>query len=258
MRYLEGGRKNKIARSQNTVHRPAGFWSKAVHDLLNHVRAQGFLGVPQPLGFDDDGNEILTFLVGEVSNYPLSATASSIEALTSAAKLLRSYHDATVSFLENKEEPYSWMLPPRDPAQVICHGDYAPYNVVLHGETAVAIIDFDTAHPGSRAWDIAYAIYRWAPLSSPQNPDGFGSYEDKIHRAHMFCDSYELSWEQRGQLIPVTIERIQALVDFMFVEAAAGNEAFQENIADGHHLAYLADIAYLQEHQEQISDALLA
>lgn len=258
MEYLQGGRKNKIVRFENVVHRPAGFWSKSVHALLNHVRAEGFFGVPEPLGFDEDGNEVLTFLDGEVSNYPLSANASTLGVLTSAAKLLRSYHDATVSFLDHIEDTYSWMLPPRDPVEVVCHGDYAPYNVVLHDDEAVAIIDFDTAHPSPRIWDTAYAIYRWAPLHHPDNPDGFGSFEDKMQRARLFLDNYGLSVEQRRQLIVVTIERIQALVNFMFAEAGTGNEAFQENIADGHHLAYLADIEYLQEYQGRISDALLA
>lgn len=256
MEYLQGGRKNKITRSKDTVRRPSGFWTKSVHALLNHVRAEGFLGAPKPLGFDADGNEILTFMDGEVSNYPLSPAASSIEALTTAGQLLRSYHDATVSFLEDKKESYSWMLPPHDPAEVICHGDYAPYNVVLHGNSAVAIIDFDTAHPAPRVWDIGYAIYRWAPLIKPSSPDSFGSLEQKIQRARLFCTNYGILPDQRKQLITITIERIQALINFMVLEAGSRNEAFQENIADGHHLAYLADIEYLKEHQDQIEAGL--
>jgi len=29
----------------------------------------------------------------------------------------------------------------------------------------VALIDFDTAHPGPRIWDVAYAAYRFVPLT---------------------------------------------------------------------------------------------
>ena len=53
-------------------------------------------------------------------------------------------------FLEDnnvKEKP--WQLSGRYPIEVICHGDYAPYNVVLNGKQAVGIVDFDTAHPGT-------------------------------------------------------------------------------------------------------------
>jgi aminoglycoside phosphotransferase (APT) family kinase protein len=30
----------------------------------------------------------------------------------------------------------------------------------------VALIDFDVAHPGPRAWDLAYAAYRFVPLTA--------------------------------------------------------------------------------------------
>lgn len=60
------------------------------------------------------------------------------------------------------------MLSAVNPIEVMCHGDFAPYNVVLNGSDAVGIIDFDTLHPGSRLSDVAYAVYRWAPLKIPE------------------------------------------------------------------------------------------
>ena len=84
--------------------------------------------------------------------------------MVSAAKLLRTYHDATESFITPETFKLSWMLPVKEPAEVIVHGDFAPYNVALKGNRAVGIIDFDTAHPAPRLWDIAYAVYRWLGL----------------------------------------------------------------------------------------------
>jgi len=247
MEFLPGGRKNKIARVANTVRRPAGPWTESVHALLRHVRAEGFTAVPQPLGFDEAGNEIVTFLAGEVCNYPLSAAAASEQALVSAAQLLRAYHEATVPFLTQNLEGHTWQLPSRTPAEVICHGDFAPYNVVLNGRQAVGIIDFDTAHPGPRSWDIAYALYRWAPFTHPQNPDGLGDLETQIGRARLFCDAYGFPAAQQHSLVDVMILRLETLVNYMRAEAQKGNEAFIANLADGHHLLYLADIAYLGE-----------
>ena len=247
MEYLQGGRENKIGRVDNTVHRPAGPWTRSVHALLRHVRAMGFTAVPQPLGFDEAGNEIVTFLAGEVSNYPLSAAAASEEALVSAAQLLRAYHEATRSFLAQNLESHTWLLPSRTPVEVICHGDFAPYNVVLNGRQAVGIIDFDTAHPGPRIWDIAYALYRWAPFTNQQNPDRLGNMATQIGRARLFCDAYGFPAAQRHNLVDVMILRLETLVNYMQAEAAKGNEAFIANLADGHHLLYLADIAYLGE-----------
>jgi Ser/Thr protein kinase RdoA (MazF antagonist) len=161
-----------------------------------------------------------------------------------------------VSFLAGEWNDCNWYLPPRKPFEVICHGDFAPYNVVLQGNTASAIIDFDTAHPAPRVWDIAYALYRWAPLMRPDNPDSFGTLAQQSARARLFCDRYGLPMAQRTHLIDVVIERLQTLVDFMQTEAAAGNVAFQANLADGHHLGYLTDIAYLRNNQAQIEAIL--
>lgn len=247
MEFLQGGRENKIARVANTVRRPAGPWTESVHALLRHVRAMGFTAVPQPLGFDDAGNEIVTFLEGKVCNYPLSTAAASQEALVSAAQLLRAYHEATRSFLDHDLGSHTWLLPTQTPVEVICHGDFAPYNVVLNGRQTVGIIDFDTAHPGPRIWDIAYALYRWAPLTHPQNPDGLGDLETKISRARLFCDAYGFPTTQRHNLVDMMILRLETLVNHMQAEAQVGNEAFLANLVDGHHLLYLADIKYLGE-----------
>ena len=256
MEYLAGGRENQIKRTGNHVIRPAGAWSKSVHMLLAHLHENGFNAVPTALGFDDNGNEIVSFIQGDVCNYPLSDNAKSLEMLQTAASLLRTYHDTTTSFIQDETSNQPWMLPPRQPIEVICHGDYAPYNVVLNGRIAIGIIDFDTAHPGPRVWDIAYALYRWAPFTHPQNEDGWGNLAEQIIRAKQFCDAYGLPQSERKKVAGVAIERLQYLVEFMHAEAKKGNEAFQQNIADDHHLAYLQDIAYLKEHRQTISSQL--
>jgi hypothetical protein len=37
-----------------------------IHRLLRHLHANGVEWVPQPIGLDDDGREIVTFLPGTV------------------------------------------------------------------------------------------------------------------------------------------------------------------------------------------------
>ncbi|ANZ39077.1 aminoglycoside phosphotransferase [Lentzea guizhouensis] len=240
MELLTGGGINEVYRTGDTVRRPTGAWSPLVHGLLRHVRAKGFTGAPDFHGIDEEGREVLTFFPGDVSNYPLSPAARSEEALVSAARLLRSYHDATVGFGRSGD----WMLPAREPAEVVCHGDFAPYNCVLDGDTAVAMIDFDTAHPAPRRWDVAYALYRWAPLTHPDNGDGFGTVEQQAARAARFCDAYGL--EDRSNLAEAVADRLTALVEFMHAQADAGNAAFASHIADGHDRLYLRDIEYIR------------
>jgi len=171
--YLQGGRENQIIRIGHKVHRPSGPWTTLVHAFLRDLRASGFNSAPRPFGLDEQGREILSFIEGEVSNYPLSRNAASMNTLSSAAKLLRRYHDASQNFLAGlNPEKNTWQFPARHPQEVICHGDFAPYNLVLDGENAIGLIDFDTCHPGPRVWDIAYALYRWAPFTNPSNKDG--------------------------------------------------------------------------------------
>ena len=148
------------------------------------------------------------------------------------------------------------MLPSREPMEVICHGDYAPYNVVLQGDQTVGIIDFDTAHPAPRAWDIAYALYCWAPFKTNEF-DGMGDIAAQSLRAKQFCDAYGLALTQRRSLVKAMIERLQTLVNFMHAQAAQGHAGFIDNINDGHHLAYLADIDYLSKHEQYITDVLV-
>jgi len=76
----------------------------------------------------------------------------------------------------------------------------------LDGEQAIGIIDFDVSHPGPRSWDIAYALYRWAPFTNPNNKDGFGSIYDQIKRARLFCEAYGLAKKHRRGMARLMIE----------------------------------------------------
>jgi Ser/Thr protein kinase RdoA (MazF antagonist) len=140
--------------------------------------------------------------------------------------------------------------------EVICHGDYAPYNVSLIGSETVGIIDFDTAHPAPRVWDIAYAVYCWTPFKTHEY-DAMGDLESQSIRAEQFCDAYGLLEAERLVLVKAMTERVQSLVDHMHNEAGNGNQAFIENIKDGHHLAYLADIQYLNDNEQYITDVVV-
>lgn len=169
MEILEGGRTGEIFKDGQTVVRPAGRWSPTVHRFLLHLRANGFMQVPKPISITEDGKEIVSYLQGRVCEDLRDSVAGSHGVLVSAARCLRTFHEAAAGFLENDDLPQIWMLAPRQPREIVCHGDFAPYNVTLAGPSVSGIIDFDTAHPAPRLWDLAYAVYRWAPLSDPAN-----------------------------------------------------------------------------------------
>ncbi|WP_025620482.1 aminoglycoside phosphotransferase family protein [Salinispora cortesiana] len=220
---------NVVRRRGDVVHRPASPAAPAIHRLLRHLRDHGFHGAPEPCGLDSDSNEVLTFVDGEVPE-TLTPHLRTRALVTTAAALLRALHDAGATFRPRPDD--SWLLPARQPAEVMCHGDAAPYNCVVRNGAAVAFIDFDAAHPGPRVWDIAYAGYRFAPLQAPSNPESFGNPTEQGRRLADFCHAY--GPQVGAEVIDVVPDRLQALIDFIREQASRGNEAFQQHIADGH------------------------
>ena len=63
---LDGGNVGGAVRIGDTVRRSAGPWTAAVHALLTHLATKRFTAAPRPLGFDEQGREVLTFLEGQV------------------------------------------------------------------------------------------------------------------------------------------------------------------------------------------------
>jgi hypothetical protein len=253
---LTGGGVNHVVRIGTTVRRPTGHWTPAVHALLNHLAAIGFTGAPASHGLDGEGREILDFLPGQVPDYPLPEYAQSDSALCAVGVLLRDYHDATAGFVAPTDA--SWYFSPRSPAEVICHGDIAPYNCVFRNGQPVAFIDFDTVHPGPRIWDVAYAAYRFVPLADPHREDGIPPVEEQARRLRLFADAYRLSDTGRNALPDTARARLDHLIGHMHDQADAGNEAFAAHIAAGDDILYRTDAAHIARHQAVFQTALTA
>lgn len=118
----------------------------------------------------------------------------------------------------------------------------------MKNDEVIGIIDFDTAHPGSRIWDVAYAVYRFSPLTAPENKDGFGSRQEQADRIKIFCKEYGL--QNLQELIPTVMERIMALCVFMDKRANAGVKAYQQHLAHGHDKLYLNDYNYIKNNAD--------
>jgi len=241
---LTGGGTTRVVRVGDTVRRPVRPWSPAIRVLLQRLRAAGVTGVPAWRGVDEQGRDAFDYLPGEVGNYPLPRQVRTDTALVTAARLLRSLHDASVPLAYRTDLP--WQEPPMKPAEVVCHGDFAPYNCVFRDSVAVGVIDFDAARPGPRRWDLAYALYRFAPLTSPDNKDGFGDPAEQARRARLFLDSYGCTSEERHDALEAVVPRLRALIAFMRDAAANGDPNFARHIEEGHAELYQNDIAYIE------------
>src|ERR1700753_2437604 len=92
---LHGGNMSgPVVRVGDTVRRPAGPWTPAVHALLAHLHDAGFEGAPRPLGLDSSGREVLTFIPGTVAWPDGFHLLDDDRALRRAARLIREFHDA--------------------------------------------------------------------------------------------------------------------------------------------------------------------
>lgn len=224
---LTGGNSTIVVRVGHTVRRTVGPWTLAVHQLLVRLRAEGITEVPEPRGVDQDGREVLSYSVGVVPGYPLPEWVWAETILLAAGRLLRRIHDASTALVG---EDLVWQLPTHHPAEVICHNDFAPYNLVFRNGQLCAVIDFDTASPGPRIWDLAYLAYRLVPLTDSAE-DGGPPAPDRAGRLQLLIDSYEMPYEP-AELLAVVAARLDELAVFTDARAAeTGRDDFAEHAA---------------------------
>ena len=90
-----GNMSGGVVRVGDTVRRPAGPWTPAVHTLLAHLHEAGFHGAPRALGIDERGREVLTFIPGTTAWPDQFHLLDDDAQLRRAALLIRDFHDAS-------------------------------------------------------------------------------------------------------------------------------------------------------------------
>jgi Phosphotransferase enzyme family len=254
---LQAGNTSSVWRRGATIRRSTGPWTPAVHGLLRHLQARGFQGAPRVLGLDEQGREVLTYLEGEVPAYPTAPELWSEGVLEDLAGLLRRLHDATVG-LDLPDGRWREGAAAREGGEVVCHDDVAHYDTVFRAGRPVALIDWDFAAPGPRAWDLAYAAYRFVPLSPDQRAVRLGAVlpVDRPGRLRRFCDAYGLV--ERAGLVATILRRVQAVRDLIVGQAARGDRFFRRHLAEGHLDGYQRDLVFIQSLRESLQETLEA
>lgn len=205
---LGGGNMEPVVRVGDTVRRMTGAWTPAVHALLWALEAAGVRGVPRVLGRDDAGREVLTFVDGDVLAHQDADVLWRHDVLTSAVRLLRAIHDAGAHLAG--DESLVWRAPRHEPAEVVCHNDFATYNLLVRDGRLSGAIDFDFASPGPRVWDVAYLAYRLVPIAEDApSADGL----DRDARLRALIEAYGESWAP-AHIMRVTAERLDELASF--------------------------------------------
>jgi hypothetical protein len=247
---LAGGNMTAVVRVGDTVRRAAGPWTPTIHAFMRHLCASGFKGVPEPLGIDDRGREIISLLPGAPATYPLPDFAWSDATLTAVARFLRAFHEASLGFVAPPGGRWQW--PAHEPAEVICHNDFAPYNLMFEDGRLTGVIDLDLASPGPRAWDMAYTAYRFVPLTDPANPDApFPGRDAQTRRLAVFCAAYADPAVEPPEVLESAAAKLRELVAFIERRAADGDAAQQAVLARGDVLIYRCDIAHIEQLAER-------
>ena len=183
----------RVQRTGNVVRRPAGFWSPAVHGLLRHLQAADF-PAPRPIGLAP-GQERLSWIDGESG--PRGWAKIVPEAgLRRWAQFLRRYHDAVAGYRPPPGSHWSSGKGTCAPGEVICHGDFGPWNCVWRGDDIVGLIDFDHARPASPWFDLAYGLEYAAPFRDDRECVDWLRYPeppDRRRRIEVFCAAYGVS-----------------------------------------------------------------
>lgn len=209
----------RVERVGDTVRRPAYPWTPAVQALLRHLETVGFPYSPRVLGFDEQGREVLTFIEGESGQGAWSKVVGE-DGLRSYARLLRDYHRAVAGWRRDPDLLWSSGIqepagqsgstpsaveeapsrgsaePAQEPAQeVVCHGDFGPWNLVWRGDEPVGILDWDFAYPAPARRDVVYAAEYAAPFRSDEECRslGFPAPPDRRRRLEVFAEAYGLS-----------------------------------------------------------------
>ncbi|MFF4411642.1 aminoglycoside phosphotransferase family protein [Streptosporangium sp. NPDC001559] len=230
---LQDSAHRRVVRLGDTVRRPTHPWTPAVHALLRFLEEAGFPYSPRVLGIDQEGREILTYLDGESG--PRSwAKVVEEPGLTAFARLLRDYHDAVAGF--RPPQGLRWSsgeAEPRDD-EVICHGDFGPWNIVWQGERPVGILDWDYARPRPRLHDIAYALEYVAPFRDDAECLRWLRYPtppNRRHRLELFATAYGLT--STTGLIDAVIDVQRDVIEQVRRLADAGHQPQAHWVTDG-------------------------
>ncbi|MGN8647525.1 phosphotransferase [Gracilibacillus sp. HCP3S3_G5_1] len=253
-KILSGGNVSNVYRSGNTIRRELKKDSPKIHNLLKHLETKGFSYAPRFLGVDEKGREILSFIEGEAGNYPLKEYMWADEVLVEIAKILRLYHNSVSDFSYDSWQPID-NTP--QPFEVLCHNDFAIYNIIFHHERPIGIIDFDVAGPGPRLWDMAYTLYTCVPLSRFYlSEKGEKVYYHSSQHANRIKERVRIFFEAYGErmeeeYLEMVLLRLEGLCKTIIRKASEGDTAFQNMIDEGHLSHYQYDIQFIRNHRQE-------
>ena len=243
--HLPGGNVGGAVRVGLTVRRPTGSWTPAVHDLLAFLAAAGLDGVPQVLGSDARGREVLTYQAGR--SLDVDTETASDDLLVEAVLWLRRYHDVVAAY---RPTGARWRTSPAEPSadQIICHNDVGAYNWVVEGQRLVGMIDWDMAGPGRPLDDLAFMAWSSLPLVREL------PMCDVVRRLRLMAASY--GGVEPGELLAAVDTRMSSAASRISAGQEAGDPGMLNLLRVGEPARMLTALAALRDRVPAIRSAL--
>jgi thiamine kinase-like enzyme len=120
----------------------------------------------------------------------------------------------------------------------------------------VALIDWDTAAPGPRAWDLGAVAWRWVPFWRDEKCRAHGlptGDAEKARRFRLLLDAYGL--EPDIGIVRSGIERLQGFLEHQQQLAADGSEWEVELARRGALDEKALEIAWMGEHASALVES---
>lgn len=235
---LTGGNASAcVVRVGDTVRKPWSRAAPAVAAFTDRLAARG-VDLPRSLGRDELGRQILEYVPGDLAMHrgPLS-----IPELERVGRMVRSIHDAAAGFAPPVGTAWDVLIPVPD-ADLICHNDLAPWNLIV-GERWV-FIDWDGAGPSTRSWDLAYAAQAFT-LNDPAVPA-----ETAAARLAAFVAGYGADDALRSSLPKLLAQRAAAMYDLLGTAHVTGRQPWATMYTEGHGAHWRSAAAYAARYEQ--------
>ena len=240
-----------VVRVGDTVRRPVGRWTPAVHSLLRYLEEVGFEGAPRVLGIDEKGREVLTYLPSDPEpNW-------SDEALAAVGRLVRQLQEALADFVPPAGAVWRHTpLGQRAPSPHVAHGDVCPVNTAYAGGVPYGFFDWDLAGPAAADFDVVSAAIGftairpdpyWPRPGCPQPPD-------RITRLRIFCDAYGV--EDRLAMLDSIEAFLRAELRDTLEFGRRGISPFRTFLARGEDHFRRLELDWLARNHDALVDAL--
>lgn len=178
------------------MRRPCGVWTSTVQSLLRYLREQGVDIVPEPMGTDSDGREVLSYIEGRDQGAPFIPEIQSNDGAERLGRLAARLRDAMSGYPCPPDARWHSSAGAPRPGEAVRHGDLGPWNLLWGADgEIVGVLDWDLAEPSSPLYDTGYLAWFTIPLMDDDRARarGFSTPPSRRARLAAFARGTELA-----------------------------------------------------------------